>query len=582
MYDRSILSFKCLVCVARTWRHHYYTSSVYRYLEPMAFTTTSALPASMVTNGLPEILIADAEIVTSHLLKGVFEREGYSVRTAQSDTALFAAIEERIPDLIIIEPRLGRVSGFDILRRLRENPTTAQIPTFLLTSATDWPDVLQGLELGADDSMRKPVHPRELLARAETKIRARRLELALQRRTRDLEVLLRISEALNQHHDDGEALFGLILSLMQDALPIAAGALVNISRRTSSIAGVRINPPPVEKRAMRWITSNLAQLDVTAIAVVAVVAEKWATQALVIPLNYLDNKEISSLLIGFSVEPLDNQSIQLFEGLARQANLALRNAELYRIQMDYARHLEQKVDERTRELQSAQSQLIQAEKLASVGRLAAGIAHEINNPLLPIKINLEGILEDIQLRRPVEEDMVVTTLESVDRIKRLVQRLLEYNVGNQGDNETFVPVNLNEIAEAVLDLTRKSFAQAGKRIELDLHPVPSIEGNPDALTQVFINLALNANEAMGEGGLLTISTFAHDHTVSVAFRDTGAGIPDEMMHRLFDPFSTSKHGGSGLGLFVTYGIVQSHSGNIDVETHAGKGTVFTITFPASH
>ncbi|MBK9122722.1 MAG: response regulator [Chloroflexi bacterium] len=546
----------------------------------MALTTTETLPASMVTNGLPEILIADAEVVTSHLLKGVFEREGYSVRTAQSDKALFAAIEDRIPDLIIIEPRLGRVSGFDILRRLREDPATAKIPTFLLTSATDWPDVLQGLELGADDSMRKPVHPRELLARAETKIRARRLELALQRRTRDLEVLLRISEVLNQHHD-GEALVGLILSLMQDALPISAGALVNISRSTSSVAGIRINPAPVERRVSRWIASNLAQLDVSAIAVVAVVAEKWATQALVVPLNYLDDKEVASLLIGFSPEALDNQRIQLFEGLARQANLALRNAELYRIQMDYARHLEQKVEERTRELQSAQSQLIQAEKLASVGRLAAGIAHEINNPLLPIKINLEGILEDIQLRRPVEEDMVVTTLESVDRIKRLVQRLLEYNAGNQGDSETFVAVNLNEIAEAVLDLTRKSFAQAGKRIELDLHSVPPIEGNPDALTQIFINLALNANEAMSEGGVLTISTAAQGSTVTVAFRDTGAGIPEEMMDRLFDPFSTSKPGGSGLGLFVTYGIVQSHGGKIDVETHAGKGTVFTVTFPAS-
>lgn len=534
----------------------------------------------MTNNGLPEILIADAEVVTSHLLKDVFEREGYIVRTAQSDTALFAAIEERIPDLIIIEPRLGRVSGFDILRRLRENPATAKIPTFLLTSATDWPDVLQGLELGADDSMRKPVHPKELLARAETKIRARRLELALQRRTRDLEVLLRISEVLNQHHD-GEALVGLILSLMQDALPIAAGALVNIGRKTTTVEEIRVNPATVEKRVGRWIQANIAQLDVSAIAIFPVLAEKWATQALVVPLNYLDTNEVVSLLIGFSLEPLDNQSIQLFEGLARQANLALRNAELYRIQMDYARHLEQKVAERTRELQSAQSQLIQAEKLASVGRLAAGIAHEINNPLLPIKINLEGILEDLQLDRPVEEDMVITTLESVDRIKRLVQRLLEYNASNQGDSDAFVLVDLNEIAEAVLDLTRKSFAQAGKRIELDLNPIPAIEGNPDALTQVFINLALNANEAMSEGGVLTISTAAHEDVVKVAFRDTGAGIPPEMMDRLFDPFTTSKPGGSGLGLFVTYGIVQSHSGKIDVESSAGKGTVFTVTFPAA-
>lgn len=525
----------------------------------------------------PHVLIVDPEVATAQLLRGVFEHEGYRVQMVHDPSRIFDLIASRQPDLIILETRLGKISGFDVLRRLRDDTSTASIPTFLLTSSADWPDVLQGLELGADDTMRKPVHPRELLARANSKITARRLEDALQRRTRDLEALLQISLVLNKQHD-WKALPPLILAMLNEVLPLKAAAIIILQ---STGRGGSISTYPDEFRAdVRQWESALREMIWEASETSEYPGEGRLRCALVFPLAYLNSVSERAFLTVFSDSPLDMGQVQLLEGVGRQADLALQNAELYRLQANYAEQLEKKVAERTRELQSAQKQLIQAEKLATVGRLAAGIAHEINNPLMPIKINLESILEDLQSNRAVEEDMVVTTLESVDRIKRLVQRLLEYNAGHTATaDNTMQLVNINEVVEAVQELTRKTFKQTGKLIDLDLRPVPQVLGNRDSLTQVFINLALNASEAMVSGGKLTIKTRHSRKSVEVSFVDTGAGIPPEMLDRIFDPFMTTKNNGSGLGLFVSYGIIEGHHGTIEVESKPGKGTTFTIALP---
>jgi signal transduction histidine kinase len=532
----------------------------------------------------PLVMIADAEIPTAQLLRGVFEREGYRVVMVFDEPQIFAAINEQHPDLIILETRLGPVSGFDILRKLREDPATAAIPTFLLTTHADWPDVLQGLELGADDTMRKPVHPREILARAASKINARRLEVALQRRTRDLEALLRVSEVFNQQND-WRALPSLILALMYDLLPLDYAALIVLSNKEDGQSDIEIkaaHPEHMKEDVRHWVLNHMHDIaGVTEMVNLRGRQEKEPHNALLLPLSYLDPEDGTAFLLAFSDEKLEHNEMQLFEGIGRQANLALRDAELHRLQQNYAEQLEIKVAERTRELQSAQSQLIQAEKLATVGRLAAGIAHEINNPLMPIKFNLESMLEDIQDNRPLEADLVTVTLESVDRIKRLVQRMLEYNAGHFQLGDSLDKIDINDVIQSMLDLTRKTFQQSGKEIVLDLKNVPPVMGNRDALAQVFINLVLNASEAMEKGGTLTISTRRHKDMVKVAFADTGVGIPQEMLDRIFDPFTTTKSSGSGLGLFVSYGIIEGHHGSIKVDSTPNKGTTFTVFLPVA-
>lgn len=533
--------------------------------------------------GPPLVMIADAEIPTAELLRGVFEREGYRVVMVFNEDQIFAAISERHPDLIILETRLGPVSGFDILRKLRDDPETAAIPTFLLTTHADWPDVLQGLELGADDTMRKPVHPREILARAASKINAHRLEVALQRRTSDLEALLRVSEVFNQQND-WRALPSLILALMYDLLPLDYATLIVLQDKEGEfeVEVKAAHPEHMKDDVRRWVLDRLQDIaGVTETVNFKGAQQKDPRNALLLPLSYLDPEDGTAYLFAFSDEKLEYNEMQLFEGIGRQANLALRDAELHRLQQNYAEQLEVKVAERTRELQSAQSQLIQAEKLATVGRLAAGIAHEINNPLMPIKFNLESMLEDIQDNRPLEEDLVTVTLESVDRIKRLVQRMLEYNAGHFQLGDSLDKIDVNEVVQAMLELTRKTFQQSGKEIVLELKNVPPVMGNRDALAQVFINLVLNAGEAMEQGGTLTISTRRHKDQVLIAFADTGSGIPPEMLDRIFDPFTTTKNSGSGLGLFVSYGIIEGHHGSIKVDSAPDKGTTFTVSLPVA-
>lgn len=550
--------------------------------DAMPIMTPPSVRNSLLAGSLipPLVLIADAEVPTAELLRGVFEREGYRVEMVHDEPHVFEAVANRPPDLIILETRLGPTSGFDILKKLRDDPETADIPTFLLTTHADWPDVLQGLELGADDTMRKPVHPREILARAASKINGHRLEAALQRRTQDLEALLRVSEVFNQQNDIA-ALPSLILTLMCELLPLSHAAIAHIQHESVEI--VAAQPIHTREAVERWVISHRAQF--TSTRETLDLDGDDANQprfTLVLPLSYRESSAGSAYLLAFSSARLDLNQIQLFEGIGRQANLALRDAELHRLQLNYAEQLEVKVAERTRELQSAQSQLIQAEKLATVGRLAAGIAHEINNPLMPIKFNLESILEDIQDNRPLEADLVVATLQSVDRIKRLIQRMMEYNTGRFELGDSLARVDVNEVVDTVLELTRKTFQHSGnKEIVRDLKPVPPVMGNRDALAQVFINLALNASEAMDSGGTLTITTRRYKDTVQIEFTDTGHGIPDEMLDRLFDPFTTTKPSGSGLGLFVSYGIIEGHHGSIRVTTTPGKGTTFTVSLPVA-
>jgi len=217
--------------------------------------------------------------------------------------------------------------------------------------------------------------------------------------------------------------------------------------------------------------------------------------------------------------------------------------------------------------------------LASIGRLAAGIAHEINNPLMPIKFNLESLIEDAQLNMPIDPELLTVTLQSVERIQDLVKRLLRFNEGHRGEHDYSQWVDIRKVCQNVVDLTRKTFQQSDKTIILKRDEQAMIRGNRDALTQVFINLALNAGESMQEKGVLTITVKRNGQDFEITFSDTGYGIPAALLDKIFDPFVTTKPSGSGLGLFVSYGIVEAHQGRIRVESEIGKGTVFHLFFP---
>jgi two-component system NtrC family sensor kinase len=245
------------------------------------------------------------------------------------------------------------------------------------------------------------------------------------------------------------------------------------------------------------------------------------------------------------------------------------------------RTLEDKVKEKTEKLKAAQDQLIQSEKLSSLGKLAAGIAHEINNPLTSILINSHLIAEKLKNDERLKENLGLITDETA-RCSTIVKGLLEFSRQTQPEKKL---TDVNKVIEkTLLLLSSEALAhkvKIHKALDLTL-PEIMIDGNK--IEQVFTNVILNALEAMPTGGDLFISSeiLLKDQLVAVNFRDSGCGISQENIGKIFDPFFTTKEKtGTGLGLSVSYGIVQQHGGRIEVQSEVRKGTTVTILLPLS-
>jgi len=244
----------------------------------------------------------------------------------------------------------------------------------------------------------------------------------------------------------------------------------------------------------------------------------------------------------------------------------------------WAKTLEKRVEERTQELREMHDFLIQSEKLASLGKMAAGVAHEINNPLTSILINAHLMLEKGELKEDLQENLTLIA-EETSRCAQIVKGLLEF--ARQTPSQK-TKADINEVVERTVQLLDKQASVRNIKILTNLNPrLPLIPLDKNKIQQVFWNLMINACEAMPEGGSLTITSRlgATGRQIEVLFADTGFGIPRENIHKLFDPFFTTKSAGTGLGLAVSYGIIQQHGGAIDIKSEVGRGSVFTIRLP---
>jgi two-component system NtrC family sensor kinase len=222
--------------------------------------------------------------------------------------------------------------------------------------------------------------------------------------------------------------------------------------------------------------------------------------------------------------------------------------------------------------------LVQADKLSSIGLLAAGVAHEVNTPLAVISTYAQMLAKQIsgdEQKAPLLEKIARQTF----RASEIVNSLLNFSRTSPTE---FVSVDLNKTVRETLALMEHQFTKSHVKTTLALdETLPKIKGNPGKLQQVFLNLFLNARDAMESGGALAVKTWAHDGQVLVTVADSGAGIARENLAKIFDPFFTTKGAkkGTGLGLSVSYGIVREHGGNIEVESEPGAGTRFELSFP---
>ncbi|MBE0596466.1 MAG: HAMP domain-containing protein [Desulfuromonadales bacterium] len=245
----------------------------------------------------------------------------------------------------------------------------------------------------------------------------------------------------------------------------------------------------------------------------------------------------------------------------------------------WAGTLEIKVEERTRQIKEMQSELVRTEKLASLGELVAGIAHEINNPLAGILMFSSIMAKDPRLDPGLQDDLN-TVISETQRCSRIVRELLNFSRESVPKKSLD---SVNRILGVTLGLVENQAYFHNIRISRIYDPdLPDIPMDAAQLQQVFINILINASQAMPHGGELSLQTGrepAGDY-VFVRIRDTGCGISRENLEKIFDPFFTTKgHQGTGLGLSVSYGIIESHGGQIEVESQLGAGTQFTIHLP---
>lgn len=247
--------------------------------------------------------------------------------------------------------------------------------------------------------------------------------------------------------------------------------------------------------------------------------------------------------------------------------------------------LEQKVEERTKEitdayekLKIANDQLMQSEKMAAIGQFVSGVAHEINNPLDGIQNCIRAVINNPGNQK-LMEDYLPLALEGLFKIEIVVKRLLDYARPHSKEK---IKVDVNEIIYNSLELTK--FRIKKKKIDLQLNlceePV-YIYGEPHYLGQVFVNLIMNAYDAVNEEGKIAISTKPNKGAVEIIFEDSGEGISKENIIKIFDPFFTTKQkdNGTGLGLYLSYNVIKDHGGDITVKSKLNEGTKFKISLP---
>ena len=549
------------------------------------------------------LVIDDRDDSLQFMTDYILQPNGYRYITAKDGEAgLQRALNEE-PDLIIMDQRMPKMMGLEVLAALKK--TQADIPVILMTFHGSEETAVQAFRLGAKDYIIKPFDTQEMLEAIDRALEERRLRKERDKLTGELmqtnRQLDRRAKELSTVYSVGKSVTALLNPakvlnrIVEGAVYITnaeEGALLLIDEESGDLylraarnlgeqfaRGFRIKVD--DSIAGQVVRTGKPFMESSDEAHLKVKTGYLVKSLLYVPLK-MGNKIIGVMSMDNKVSnrPFTDNDMYLLSLLADYASIAIQNAQLYGEVKAFNVELERKVEERSRELEGAQAQLIQSEKLASIGQLAAGVAHEINNPLGVMlgfsQVIIKKLPEDNPLRKP---------LASIEReglrCKKIIQGLLDFS---RRSAPTLESVNLNDVMEAACGLSEYQFALDNVNIVKGYAPnLPEIQANANELQQVFLNLIHNAYQAMPQGGKLRITTRAVGDKVQAIFADTGVGIPPENLKHIFDPFFTTKEvgKGTGLGLSLSYGIIESHGGKIEVDSQVGVGTTFVVTLPVN-
>jgi signal transduction histidine kinase len=361
------------------------------------------------------------------------------------------------------------------------------------------------------------------------------------------------------------------------------GAGTSYTRLAQAVSPSLEVPPPgagaIEPKLVHWLTltgepltvEELAERALTDDSVAPIAMEFEAARTAVLVPLFLEGELAAVLAVGekVSAQVFEPRELHQLETLMAQTAVALTNAQLY-----------QHLQEQMQELRRTQQQLVQSAKLAAIGELAAGVAHELNNPLTVIVGYAEMLAAKAEPGSPLGDKLAKIESEAM-RASKITRGLLDYARRREPKHE---PVEINALVPRALELIHSKLRGRAVKVQTRLDQrAKAILGDADQLTQVLINLAGNAIDAMENGGTLTVATFNGEEAVDLFVSDTGTGMSPEQVSRIFEPFYTTKPEGkgTGLGLSVTLGILKSHGGSIAVDSEPGRGTTMRVRLPHS-
>lgn len=520
------------------------------------------------------VLVVDDEPGIALLCNRILSRAGYNVTSETDPRVAIEHLQQKRVDLLLVDIRMPEVDGFDVISRAQM--VQPDVAVLVMTGFGTVETAIRALRQGVDGLLLKPFNKSEEL------LQAVRQALTDNQRKRDtarvsaLRPLFNVTETLFAETDQ-DRLLELIVSAIREHLHCSNVAYYQVEDGNVSIIAQRGNVLQVEADNYAAQLIRRVHTDGDPIVITATGPGEAETQALLSTLGLgaailipVARTNLHSVLFAArdansAALPFRGADLEMFFVLARQAVVAMENARLYADLRDYVRRLEE-----------SQHAMLRAEKMAAAGRLTASIAHEINNPLQSVQncLHLAGH-EDLPLEKRKEYfDLAKNELE---RLMKTSQRMLDFYRPGAVKVEQ---VDVLDLLQHVLNLTSQQLKQRQIEVKTDLPgSLPAIYVVSGQIQQVFFNLILNSLDAMPAGGELRVRARPVENGIELTFEDTGPGIPENDRNNIFEPFFSTKEGGTGLGLTVSYNIVTAHGGTLDLVNRHETGACFRLFLP---
>ncbi|MBI4056833.1 MAG: response regulator [Elusimicrobia bacterium] len=525
-----------------------------------------------MTNNSADLLVVDDEQEIRDLLSYTLVAHGYRVTTAANGQEALEKLKHSKFQLVISDISMPNMSGIEVLEAIKK--IDPEIEVILATGYGTIETAVSAMKKGAFDFIQKPFQPHEILIVVEKALEAKDLKSLLTIyesskavfRSVKLERLLPVVVQLTQQMLKADDLSVMLMEKGELRVLASHGldskereqARLCLGERVAGKVAAQQEPMiiqgPIENDSRFAGVSHLREIKSSIVYPLIIEGEMLGV------LNA--NRTIQKQL--FTSSDLRNATI-----FSSQIAQAIYNARLY-----------QNLENKIHELKQIQDQLIHQEKLAGIGQLAAGVAHELNNPLTGIMGFCQLLLQGDSLTSQQREDLENIAKES-GRCRDIIQNLLRFARHKEVKR---VPLSVIPLLEEALKLVQYDLTSSGIEIIREYaDSLPSILGDASQLRHVFLNILMNAAQAMQDKrpGKLTVRAHPSSNHVVFVFEDTGCGISKANLGRVFEPFFTTKPigKGTGLGLSISYGIVQQHQGSIKIDSEEGIGTKVTLELP---